>query len=40
MSMRLTCVSCGESLEEDEFEYCDPCLLDMEDADTDVEPAL
>lgn len=37
MSRRLTCRACNEHLTEDEFEYCDPCLLDMETGDEDTE---
>ena len=37
MIRRLTCRTCGEHLTPDEFEYCDPCLLEMETGDEDAE---
>lgn len=37
MSRRLKCRACDGALNEDEFEYCDPCLLDMETGDEDEE---
>lgn len=37
MSRRINCRVCTEPLTEDEFEYCDPCLLEMEDADDNDE---
>lgn len=37
MIQRLTCRACGEHLNQDESEYCDPCLQDMESADDEDE---
>lgn len=29
MIVRIGCASCEEPLEDYEFEYCDPCLMEM-----------